>query len=122
MKDMQCQWSMVDRCLFFKWDSTWGLVMWLTWIDDKLCIAHAKRVEQEKELLKRHFKCDDIGKVNDYIRCKLDITEDGQSLKMTQTVLVQSLTNEFKDIIQPGNILTKSKNSDKLDAEQHSRY
>ena len=58
-----------------------GLVLRLTWIDDKLCIAHANRVEHEKELLKGHFKCDDIGKVKDYIGCKLDIADDGRSLK-----------------------------------------
>ena len=40
MKDMQCERSKADPCLFFKWDPTWGLVMWLTWIDDKLCIGH----------------------------------------------------------------------------------
>ena len=77
-------------------------------------------MEQEKELLKQHFKCDDIGKVKDYIGCKLDIAEDGRSLKMTQPVLVQSLTDEFKNIIQgksptvpakTGNILTKCKNT-----------
>ena len=100
MKEMQCKRSMADPCLFVKWNSTWGLVIWLTWIDDKLCIAHAKQVKYEKELLKQHFKCDDIEKVKDYIGCKLDITEDGWSLKMTQPVLVQSLTDEFMDIIQ----------------------
>ena len=50
---------------------------------------------------------------------------------MTQPVLMQSLTDEFKDIIQGksptvpaklGNILTKCKNIDKLYAEQHSGY
>ena len=105
--------------------------MWLTWIDDKLCIANAKRVEHEKELLKRHFKCDDIGKVKDYVGCKLDISSDGRSLRMTQPVLVQSLSDEFEDIAQgkavlvpakPGNILTKCENSDKLNPEKHSRY
>ena len=114
----------------FKWGTNWGLVMWLTWIDDKLCIGNAKHVEHKKELLKRHFKCDDICKVQDYIRCKIDIAEDGRSLKMTQPVLVQSLTDD-EDIIRgktplvpakPGDILTKCKNSSKLTPAQHSRY
>ncbi|KAL7480971.1 hypothetical protein ACHAW6_006644 [Cyclotella cf. meneghiniana] len=48
-----------------------------------------------------------------------------------QPVLVQSLTDEFKGILQgksptvpakPGSILIKCKNSEKLNAEQHSRY
>jgi hypothetical protein len=50
---------------------------------------------------------------------------------MMQPVLVQSLTNEFEDIVQgraplvpakPGDILIKCKNDDKLNPEQHSRY
>ncbi len=131
IKSMKCERSSADPCLFFKWDLAWGLVMWLTWIDDKLCIANAKRVEHEKELLKKHFKCDNVGRVKGYIGCKIDMSEDGWSLKMIQPVLVQSLTDEFKDILQgksptvpakPGNILTKCKNSEKLDVEQHSRY
>ena len=131
MNEMKCDQSRADPCLFFKWDTNWGLVMWLTWIDDKLCIANAKRVEHEKELLKKHFKCDDVGRVQDYIGCKIDINDDGRSLKMTQPVLVQSLTDEFEDIIQgktplvpakPGDILTKCENSIKLTPAQHSRY
>lgn len=29
MKDMECKRSRADLCLFFKWDSSWGLVMGL---------------------------------------------------------------------------------------------
>ena len=42
IKSMKCERFSADPCLFFKWDSTWGLAMWLTWIDDKLCIANAR--------------------------------------------------------------------------------
>jgi len=72
--------------------------------------------KHEKELLKKRFKCDDNGKVNDYFGCKIDISSNVRSLKMTQPVLVQSLTDGFEDNIQgrspvvpadPGNILTK---------------
>lgn len=83
MKEMKCDQSRADPYLFFKWDLTWGLVMWLTWIDSKLCIANAKHFEHEKELLKKHFQCDDFGKLTDYIECNLDISSDDRSLKMT---------------------------------------
>jgi hypothetical protein len=77
-----------------------------------------------------HFKCDDVGEVKDYIGCKLDIDIEQGSLKMTQPVLVQSLTDEFEDIVQgkaplvpakPGNILTKG-GDDVLSPEMHTRY
>ena len=73
MKKMECDQTRAGPCLFFKWDSNWGLVMWLTWIDNKLCIANAKHVVHEKELLKKHFNCNDIGKVQDHIGCMIDI-------------------------------------------------
>jgi hypothetical protein len=131
MKKMECDQSRANTCLFFKWDSNWGLAMWLAWIDDKLCFAYTNRVEHEKELLKKHFKCDDIGEVQDYIGCKIDISDIGRSFKMMKPVLMQSLTDEFEDIVQgraslvpvkPGDILTKCKNSNKLKPKQHSRY
>ncbi|KAL7474613.1 hypothetical protein ACHAW6_000580 [Cyclotella cf. meneghiniana] len=119
MKGMKCGRSSADPCLFFKWDVAC------------LCIANANQIEHEKELLKKNFKRDNVGRVNDYIECKIDVSEDRQSLKMMQPVLVQSLTGEFKDILQrksptvpaePSNILTKCKSTDKLDHEKHSRY
>ncbi len=45
MKEMKCSRSTTDPCLLFKWDPIWGLVMWLTWIDDKLCITNVKHLE-----------------------------------------------------------------------------
>jgi hypothetical protein len=105
--------------------------MWLTWIDDKLCIANQDIIEQEKEELKSHYKCDDIGPVEDYIGCKITIDHEERSVKFTQPVLVQSLNDEFEDIPQgsnpltparPGNILTTCVESDKLSPEMHSRY
>ena len=131
MKKMECERSKADPCLFFKWDEIWGLVMWLTWIDDKLCIANPQRVEHEKNTIMQHFKCDDVGPVKDYIGCKLEVNDNDRSIKMTQPVLVQSLSDEFEDIPQganpltparPGNILTKGDESDKLNPELHSRY
>jgi hypothetical protein len=131
MKKMRCERSKADPCLFFKWDDLCGLVMWLTWIDDKLCIANPAIIEREKEELKSHYKCDDVGPVEDYIGCKITIDHEERSVKFTQPVLVQSLNDEFEDIPQgvnpmtparPGNILTKCEESEKLSPEMHSRY
>jgi hypothetical protein len=117
--------------LCFKWDLNWGLVTWLAWIDNKLCIATVKHIEHEKKPLKKHFKCEHMGmaKLRYYIVCMLDISSDGRRLKMMQSMLVQSLTDEFEDIPQgtallvsakSGNILTKCKNSPKLSSKNHS--
>jgi hypothetical protein len=106
-------------------------VLWLKWIDDKLCIANPERVQTEKEEIKKHFQCDDVGAVKDYIGCKTEINTEEQYVEFTQPVLVQSLGNEFEVIPQgaspmtpakPGTILTKCEESNKLDDKQHSRY
>jgi len=69
--------------------------------------------------------------VQDYIGCKIDVDVEKRSLKFTQPVLVQSLTDEFKDIPQrksplvpakPGDILTKCEDSERLTPEMHTRY
>ena len=48
MKDMNSEFKRADPC-------------------DNLCMSNTKQVEHEKELLKNHFKCDSVGKVNNYI-------------------------------------------------------
>ena len=53
--------------------------------------ANHDRVEHEKGKMMQHFKCDDVGPLEDYIGCKVDIDREKRSLKMTQPVLVQSL-------------------------------
>jgi hypothetical protein len=69
--------------------------------------------------------------VEDYIGCKITIDHEEGSVKFTQPVLVQSLNDQFEDILQgtnpltparPGNILTTCSESDKLSPEMHSRY
>ena len=130
MRAMMYERSTADPCLFYRWDVKYGLSIWLTWIDDKLCIANKGSIKSEKNKLMQHFKCDDVGEVKDYIGCKIDFDEKMRSLKMTQPVLVQSLSDEFEDIPQgkaplvpakPGDILTAG-DVETLSAEMHTRY
>jgi len=39
------------------------------------------------------FECDDIGDMEEYVRCKLDIEEG--SINFTQPVMLQSFKDEF---------------------------
>ena len=132
MKKLSCERSKADPCLFFRWDEKDGLILWLTWIDDKLCIAHPDVIKDEKDRMKKHFECDDVGEVVDYIGCKVEVDQKEHSVKFTQPVLVQSLADEFEDIPQgidpltpakPGDILLKSSDEKyHLDKEKHTRY
>jgi hypothetical protein len=122
--------SKADPCLFVKWDKEYGLCMCLTWVDDKLFIAHKDIIQREKDALKSYFKCDDVGELKDYVGCKIEIDRERRSMKISQPVLVQSLTDEFQDIPQgrhvltpatPGGVLTVG-DDDYLNEKEHKRY
>ena len=52
-----------------------GLVLWLSWIDDCLCVESRKNVVKSKDEMLRRFDCDDVGEVKEYLGCKVDIDE-----------------------------------------------
>jgi hypothetical protein len=47
-----------------------------------------------KENIKKHFECDDIGSIQEYVGNKVEI--NSESIKLTQPVLIQSLKDEFE--------------------------
>jgi hypothetical protein len=105
--------------------------MCLTWVDDKLFIAHKDIIKKEKDGLSKYFKCDDIGELEDYVGCKIEIDRSEKKMIISQPVLVQSLFDEFADIEQgrllltpapAGNILMRGDESSTLNAEMHKRY
>ena len=94
MESMGFRKSWADPCLYFKWTDA-GLVLWLSWIDDCLCVGEAEAVVKAKDDMLKRFDCDDIGEVNEYLGCKIDINKEEGSLRMTQPVLLQSYSDEF---------------------------
>jgi hypothetical protein len=126
-KHMTYERSKVDPCLFFKW-TTYGLVLWITWVDDCLVCGNKKGVLEAKKLLMERFDCDEIGKLTEYIRCKID-RGDG-FMKLTQPVLLQSFEDEF-DLPEiptpttpatPGDVLRAGTESSMLNDEMQSKY
>ena len=91
-KDMGYNRSKADPCLQYKWIDG-RLILWLTWVDDLLNLGNKEDVLKEKEEMKERFECDDVGEAKEYIGCKL--TRKGNSLKLTQPVLIQSFEDEF---------------------------
>ena len=123
--------SKADPCLFLKWMKDYGLAMCLTWVDDKLFIAHKDKIMAEKDGLSKHFKCDDVGELEDYVGCKIDVDRENRKMTISQPVLVQSLFDEFGDIpqgkivltpAQPGSVLMKGEETGVLDEAMHKRY
>jgi hypothetical protein len=48
----------------------------------------------------KHFKCDDVGEMKDYIGCKVICDHEKHEIELSQPVLVQSLFDEIDDISQ----------------------
>jgi hypothetical protein len=72
----------------------YGLVAWISWIDDCLVAGDTIAVETAKEKMKSRFDCDDLGELNEYVSCEIDRGED--FVKFTQPVLLQSYEDEFE--------------------------
>ena len=87
--------STVDPCLYWKYGGK-GLTMWLSWVDDCLCIGKDNDVKQEKGKLKELFDCDDIGDFKEYVGCKIDHNRERAFLKFPQPVLLQSFKDELE--------------------------
>lgn len=64
-------------------------------MDDLICIGPKDDVIKNKENFKTHFECDDVGWLEEYAGCKIDINREERKLKFTQPVLIQSFTDEF---------------------------
>ena len=58
--------SVCDPCVYWKWTKK-GLVVWISWIDDMLCIGHPDNVEKCKQEFMKQFECDDIGEFKEYV-------------------------------------------------------
>ena len=91
VKGKMYQRSPADPCLYYRWKEG-RLVMMLSWIDD-----NPKDVEQFRKDIEAGFKCKFEGPLKEYIGSKVDMkrSESGTKIKITRSVLVQSLEDEF---------------------------
>ena len=94
-KSMKFQRSKADPCLQYKWTDK-GLVLWVTWVDDCLCVGPDEAVAESKKQLESRFDVDDLGPVQEYVGCKIDYDRQERAIKITQPVLLQSFEDEFE--------------------------
>ena len=87
--------SEADSCLYHKW-TKYGLVLWLSWIDDCFFTGPEKACQEAKTQMMQRFDCDEIGNMDEYIGCKLERNWENRSLKWTQPVMIQSFSDEYK--------------------------
>lgn len=95
MKHMGFKRSNCDTCLYWKKTRN-GIVIWLSWVDNCLCLGPNEDVIEAKNDLTKLFDCDDTGGFDEYVGCKVEIDHELGMMKMTQPVLLQSYKDEFQ--------------------------
>ena len=121
--------SKADACLQFMW-TTAGLLIWITWVDDCLCIGPKEEVLKAKSKLGEFFDTEECGTLEEYIGMKVEWNQANKSLKLTQPVLLQSFQDEFDlpgeeppNPASQGEILQKGKDdSETVSAKLHKLY
>jgi hypothetical protein len=120
--------SVADPCLYVQWDEDGELCIWLTWIYSGIVIGNENVVARESAKLVSLFDCEDVGPMEEYIGNKIKTCS--KRMKLTQPVLLQSLTDDFGVVAtnkaclpaKTGQVLTKSEECDVLDERERTKY
>ena len=128
-RNMNYERSKADPCLYFAW-TVYGLILWLSWIDDCVCAGKTEGVLMAKKQMMDRFDCDEVGEMKEYVGCKIDHNFDERWIKITQPVLLQSFQDEFdlpdtkppKTPAEPGTVLVNGKSEESLATEKQSKY
>ena len=95
MNELGYMQNKADPCLYYKWDLMVGLIVWLSFIDNKLIICKEEGMDMVKKRVIDMVECDDIGPMKEYIGTEINVDHATKSLKITQPVLVKSLIDEL---------------------------
>ena len=126
IREMGLKRSKADPCVYYNWKEG-KLSLWASWVDDLLSCGPKKDVLAGREAVKKHFRLDEVGKLEEYVGCKVEYNPEQGWMKLTQPVLIQSFTDEFElpngDYESPataGTVLQKQELT--LNEEGHSLY
>ena len=76
-----------DPCMYFKWVDN-KMVIWLIWVDDCLITGPKEMVQDAKDQIMDIFECKDIGKLKEYVGCKVEHDQ----IKQEMMVIVLFIT------------------------------
>ena len=94
MRSMKCEKSKADLSLYFKMMDN-GLLLWLSWIDECLCVGNPVEVAKTREEILSKFEREDVREVKEYLGCKIDRNWEDRQVRLTHPVLLQSYKDEF---------------------------
>jgi hypothetical protein len=96
MTDMGFKRCAVEPCLYYKWTTDYGLLVWLSFVDDLILFGKPEGVKFYKEQLMKTIDCDDVGYLKEYLGVKIDIDKEKQEAKLTQLLLLWSFKDKFQ--------------------------
>ena len=91
-KNMKYKRCKADPCIYFRWIAGF-LIVWMGWVNDLHISGPKGIVLEEKDEMKARFDCDDVGKTQEYVGCKIE--RDKFQIRLTQPVLMQSFEDEL---------------------------
>ena len=84
-----------DPCCYVK-DKEGRFVTYLSWVDNCLFLGTEDDVVESKTDLMKYFGCNDIGFLDEYVGCRIEMRRGDKSVKFTQPVLIRNLVEDFK--------------------------
>ena len=73
MNKLGYNWNIADPCSYHKWDKKFGLIVWLSFIDDIVFVCSADAKESIKYQFTETIDCDDIEEMKEYIGRQVSI-------------------------------------------------
>ena len=95
MKNIWHEQSVSDPCMYFSMKRNGESVIWLSWFDDNPIIGALHVMKDEGEKIAKEIEIEDVGKLKQFVGCKIGIDKLERSAKFTQPVMIQSFLNKF---------------------------
>ena len=120
--------SNANACLYYRWKENRFNVR-VSWVDDLINFGPKIDVLQNKEEFKQEFECDDVGWMEEYVGCKVNVDREKKVMKITQPVLLQSFVDEFElpdksydTPAEPRQVLDPANEGDVLGPNEQEKY
>ena len=87
MNSMGYKQNCADLCLYYRWDNTMGLIMWISFIDDMLVVCDKKYMARIKLKFTSTMDCDDMGATVEYIGTCVLISRNTRSTQIYPKII-----------------------------------
>ena len=81
--------------MYFSMSKAGELAIWLLWVDDNLILGPSHVMKDEGKKLANEIKIEDVGKLKEFVGCKIEIDKSERSAKFTQPVMIKSFLDKL---------------------------